>query len=144
VERAGPLPHLRRGVYLALTDRDVASDSKGLLIPLSTLRAISEHVSYEINMWCATTDMLGERLWHDVEGPYRVDTAKNALLEAFTLHTRALMDFLYGEPRGDDVSARHFFTQNEWDAMMSAPEPSGYTPGPRIQGFAPSRVSPRD
>src|SRR5438046_667643 len=102
-------------------------------VPIDRLRAISQHLRYEIEMWCSTRDMLADRLWADVEGRHRVDTARNALLEAFTVHTRALMDFLYEEPRGDDVSARHFFSPTEWEEMLSAPEPDppGYTGAPR-------------
>lgn len=45
-------------------------------------------------MWCSDLRHAVDRLWANVEGRYRVDTAKNAPLEASTVHTRALMDFL--------------------------------------------------
>jgi len=39
----------------------------------------------------------------------------NAIIEAFTIHIRALLDFFYSSERGDDVVAEHFFaTPIEW------------------------------
>lgn len=34
----------------------------------------------------------------------------NAIVEAFTIHTRALIDFFYGKAQKDDVIAEHFFS----------------------------------
>lgn len=61
-----------------------------------------------------------------IEGDYLRETVQNALVESFTVHTRALIDFLYAEPGRDesrkhvnDVFAYHFFTAGEWAAMKS-------------------------
>jgi len=45
-----------------------------------------------------------------------VGVLRNALLEAFTIHARVLLKFLYDEnPRADDVIADDFFpTSQEW------------------------------
>lgn len=91
---------------------------------METLVAISAHVRYEIEMWCSVRDVLGDHLWRDVEGDYLKRTSMNALIESFTIHTRALIDFLYTEsPRKSDVVVTDFFTPDEWQAMLTAPEP---------------------
>jgi hypothetical protein len=75
-------------------------------------------------MWRASSDALGDHMWRQVEGEYLKRTAKNALVESFTIHTRALMDFLYvGNPRDTDVVVTDFFTEEEWRRMSAAPEP---------------------
>ena len=45
---------------------------------------------------------------------------KNIYLESFLVHTRNLRDFLFSPPRGDDVSATHFFEppDAEWDESV--------------------------
>lgn len=42
--------------------------------------------------------------------------ARNALLESFTLHARALLDFFYGRRRKkDDALASDFFEEDAWE-----------------------------
>lgn len=92
-------------------------------VPTARLRAISDHVRYEIEMLCAVRDALGDHMWSAVEGDYLKRTAMNALIESFTIHSRALIDFLYAEPRYDsDVAVTDFFTQDEWRRMLDAPD----------------------
>lgn len=83
------------------------------------LRAISDHVLYEIEMFAATTNMIANHILDGIDGDYLKETTRNALLESFTIHVRALSDFLYAAPRDDDVSALDFFTSDEW-ALVEA------------------------
>lgn len=52
--------------------------------PVATdrLRAISKHLQHEVEMWCASRDMLAARLWDDIEGEHLKGTARNALRAA--------------------------------------------------------------
>jgi hypothetical protein len=67
------------------------------------LRAVSNHLFYEIAMLRGsvlglTSGLIGQGI------------IGNALLESFTIHARALLDFLYPEnPWPDDVIAEDFF-----------------------------------
>ncbi len=74
-------------------------------------RAASEHVLYEIEMFCAiaaylesgAVDAAVRELQH--EGL----VVRNAMIEAFQLHARQLIDFLTGKD-GRDMSASDFIT----------------------------------
>jgi len=67
------------------------------------LRAASEHLHYEVSMFDATGRALGGGLF----GP---GPATNAFLESFTIHTRALLQFLFPkDPKPDDVLAEDYF-----------------------------------
>lgn len=93
--------------------------------PVERLRAVSRHLGYEIEMWHRAIALSDPHLLQSyIEGDYLRETVQNALVESFTVHTRALIDFLYAEPGREesrkhvnDVFAYHFFTTGEWAAM---------------------------
>ena len=68
------------------------------------LRKASDHLFYEFGMFTELARMLGA-------GILKEQAIKNAALESFTIHARALLDFLYSkkDPRRDDVIAEDFF-----------------------------------
>jgi hypothetical protein len=107
-----------------VTEHGPAGQGPGLRgVRVETLRAISEHVHYEIEMLCSVRDALGDHMWIGVEGEYLKSTARNALIESFAIHTRALIDFLYFDPRrASDVVVTDFFTPAEWQAIVDAPD----------------------
>lgn len=92
-------------------------------IPPDRLRAMSEHVLYEIEMFADTTDLLTPEIWADVPR-FMATGAHNAFIEAFTVHARALHDFLYAKPWGDDASAADWFpgAEAKWYGLRG-PEP---------------------
>jgi hypothetical protein len=63
--------------------------------------------------WCVGS--LFDDFWAGVPR-YPAEIARNALVEPFTLHFRVLYDFLWADPRRDDVSARHWFPDGHWEA----------------------------
>ncbi len=73
------------------------------------LRKASNHLHYEYRMFTS----LARGMASGIAGEGVIN---NALLEAFTIHARALLKFLYGQnPRADDVIADDFFpTSLEW------------------------------
>ena len=70
------------------------------------LRKASDHLHYEV--WMFTS--LASGLASGITGESVIN---NALLESFTIHARVLLDFLYAEPRYDDVIAEDFFASPE-------------------------------
>ena len=67
------------------------------------LQGASNHLFYEVWMLTVLTQALASGIAG--EGPMN-----NALLESFTIHARALLDFLYAEkPQPDDVIAEDYF-----------------------------------
>ncbi len=71
------------------------------------IERIAPAVKYEWDMFEWLSHKIERRIkreWQNVDKPTR-----NMLLEDFLLHARILRDFFVGEPRNDDVSARHFF-----------------------------------
>jgi hypothetical protein len=87
----------------------------------ATLPAISEHVLYDITMFGLMTDLLTPHLWAEIP-THTAHGASNAMIELFTIHARALQDFLYATPRGDDVSAADGFPAGVWESIRG-PEP---------------------
>jgi hypothetical protein len=79
------------------------------------LRAASEHLHYEVNMFDATGRALAS-------GVFGAGAATNAFLESFTIHVRALLQFLYPTaPKPDDVLAEDFFDDpTAWAAVRGA------------------------
>jgi len=76
------------------------------------LRAFSnEHLRYEIEMLAFAAGRMGN-LWRDGSDDAVSRANRNAMMECFTIHARALKAFLY-EPRGhaDDAIAEDFFDQ---------------------------------
>ena len=77
-----------------------------------TLRSASEHLFYEYWMFnCLTQSMMS--------GIFGQGAINNAVLESFTLHARALLDFLYSEkPKADDVLADDYFDDPvQWSSV---------------------------
>jgi hypothetical protein len=76
------------------------------------LRAASDHLFYEIWMLKTLTQAMASGIAG--EGPM-----SNALLESFTIHTRALLDFLYADkPKPDDVIAEDYFVSpKKWASI---------------------------
>jgi hypothetical protein len=78
------------------------------------LRALSDHVLYEVQMLFALTERLGSHIaMADSELPWDVEMA---FLESFTLHARNLIEFLWpdGPRRKEDGIAADFFEPGEW------------------------------
>src|SRR5260370_16018681 len=81
-----------------------------------------EHVSYELSMFYETA----ARLEHDpkVQDDWIV---RNALLEAFAIHARALAAFLFPDviqPRRDDVTALNYVREPDAWAAARGPLPA--------------------
>jgi hypothetical protein len=91
----------------------VARRSIARTVPADRLRAMSEHVLYEIEMFAETVDLLTPEIWQRIPGRM-ARGAHNALIEAFTVHVRALHDFLYADPTRDDASATDYFPAGDW------------------------------
>jgi len=68
------------------------------------LVAASDHLKYEVDMFFDMAQAIAS-------GEFEESAIGNALLESFTVHTRVLLDFLYGPPniREDDVLSDDFF-----------------------------------
>ena len=82
------------------------------------LRAVSEHLQYEVGMFLTlartlATGALGDGVLH------------NAALESFTVHARALLDFLFTDnAREDDVLADDFLGgQRTWAGIRGDAPP---------------------
>lgn len=73
------------------------------------LRDISEHLFYEFWMFNSLAQAMAS-------GVFGQGALNNAALESFTLHARALLDFLYAEkPQADDVIAEDYFDEpSQW------------------------------
>ncbi len=67
----------------------------------------AEHLTYEVDMLLATALLLGT-------GNHELPM-KNALLESFTIHLRALIDFLWesDNPRPDDAIATDYYASTD-------------------------------
>ena len=76
------------------------------------LKTASDHLYYEIQMLRGTMALLAT-------GTTGQSVLSNALIESFTIHARALMDFLYpsGRPQSSDVLAEDFFDAGGWMAI---------------------------
>jgi hypothetical protein len=76
------------------------------------IRKLSEHLRYEVTMTFALIDqLLGPRYWDQ-------QVALNALIEAFTLHVRQLIGFLWPEHvREGDALAAHYFAPGQWERL---------------------------
>lgn len=61
------------------------------------LRRLSKHLAYEVEMVCWQAHYMAQALIDKVgkDLPHQAVPARNALVEAFTLHVRVVSDFLY-------------------------------------------------
>jgi hypothetical protein len=79
----------------------------------------AEHVAYEVDMFFNLAGMLSQPSRKVVANS--VDQARiinNSLVEAFGIHVRNVVDFLYiDNPRPSDVVATDFFSQGQWQAL---------------------------
>ena len=77
------------------------------------------HLQYEIDMFDSTARHLAVPMPDSFE--------KNVLLESFTIHFRALVDFLYpkGKTRPDDLLAWHYVgDENRWNSRRGQIHPA--------------------
>jgi hypothetical protein len=77
-----------------------------------------EHVFYEFDMflWVAQVCGRGAKL----AAPTEADTTRlsNVLIEAFVVHLRNVIDFLYlDKPKKTDVVAADFFAPGGWEGL---------------------------
>lgn len=78
-----------------------------------------EHVAYEIWMFFSLARLLGEGQI-EITAPTDADARLlyNALIEAFVLHLRNLIDFIYEGKRWEtDIVASDFFPPGEWTRL---------------------------
>jgi hypothetical protein len=83
------------------------------------LRLLSEHLFYEVQM----TFYLAYHL-PTTMGTVLDPLARNAEIEAFTIHLRQLVDFLWGvrsERSGHDAFAADYFAPGEWARLSARP-----------------------
>lgn len=86
----------------------------------SDLHAYSaEHIRYEIDMFFETVELrsrpgFNKENLSQLGAPQRID---NVLIEAFVVHLRNLIAFLYGAPVGTDVVAEDYFPTGRWAAI---------------------------
>ena len=82
------------------------------------LREASDHLFYELWMLGRTARLLAMGVFGD--GP-----VKNAVLESFTIHARALLQFFFpSNPRSDDVIAADFLSNAVvWEDARGAMPP---------------------
>lgn len=69
---------------------------------------LAEHYVYEINMLRTTYHALNSPRLLLISGDTFSWCVKNALIEAFSIHARVLLDFYLCNPRNDDVVATDF------------------------------------
>lgn len=91
------------------------------------LKAASDHLHYEIQMLRGTMALLAS-------GAIGTSILSNALIESFTIHARALMDFLYPkQSKESDVLAEDFFDDaNTWVATRPDEPPAFGTARGRV------------
>jgi hypothetical protein len=70
------------------------------------LRAASKHLGYEVDMLRGTADRLLSGMEEGV--------AKNAFLESFTVHARALVQFFFGAKSGDVLADHYVLDVRMW------------------------------
>jgi hypothetical protein len=91
--------------------------------PDEILLKASEHLLYELQMLFGTARLLA-RLEIAGESDFQDVVVYNALLESFTIHGRALLDFLYNDnPYKDDIIASDFFDPGYWLLKRPAKSP---------------------
>lgn len=83
---------------------------------------LDEHVCYEVEHFLWAASILSRPTL--IKAPSTTDAIrlKNVLVEAFGLHFRNVIDFLYprGGVRPDDIVAADFLAPGNWDAIRPA------------------------
>jgi hypothetical protein len=82
----------------------------------------SHHVEYEIKQFASCTAVLRRDFWEAIP-TFMARTAQNALLEAWTVHFRAIYDFLDFDPKDDDMGASDWFPDGRWPSLRQGPAP---------------------
>ena len=78
-----------------------------------TLRPVAHTDSTQTALFSRSTGVIKSSEMNPEEEEFRV--INNALIEAFAIHVRALIDFFYTPEKEDDVVAVHYFsTKTEW------------------------------
>jgi hypothetical protein len=106
------------------------------------LRRVSEHLDYELGMMHALSRVQQVSLVKpgspvsnailkatqavpDTDPRVFVEATSNALLEAFLIHFRCVLEFLYPKNRPDDVVASDFFNDpDEWERVRGKKKPT--------------------
>jgi hypothetical protein len=77
------------------------------------LLALSEHLFYEVQMTFSLATFLAE-----AQGAVSNQISRNAEIEAFTIHVRQLIDFLWNDPpkraASTDAFAADYFPPGDW------------------------------
>jgi len=77
-----------------------------------------EHVAYEIDMFFGMVEVLTQSSLIGASSAAAAARLKNALIEAFVIHLRNLIDFLYlDRPQPNDVVAADFCGACIWEAQ---------------------------
>jgi hypothetical protein len=99
---------------------DPPLSSTGVKTRQAQLRKFAKtHLLYEVEQLEAITMRLLELWEHDGRIGHRdlnrldMET-RNAQVESFAINARALYDFFFSEPHGDDASARHYVASGAW------------------------------
>jgi hypothetical protein len=131
-------PHTGRGWHTAMgvgSERE-GSDLTTMGRPIRTpeqLRAASEHLYYEVNMFDAVARAL-------MSGLFGEGVVRNAFLESFTIHSRALVQFFFATaPKMDDVIAEDYFLNQETWRSLRAMLPAALNP---VNGRVGKEIAP--
>jgi hypothetical protein len=92
------------------------SDKTARHLPTSeNVRLLSDHLYYEVHMVFYLAALLAR-----TRQPVPDQFVLNAQIEAFTIHVRQLIDFLWGHrsnPKDSDAYAADFFASGEWSKL---------------------------
>lgn len=78
----------------------------------------AEHVAYEIDMFFGMVEVLTQSSLIGASSAAVAARLKNAMIEAFVIHLRNLIDFLYLErPQSTDVVATDYCGAGVWEAQ---------------------------
>lgn len=90
--------------------------------PDAELRALSGHVLWHVQMLFSLSRLLEQRAQRAGQWLFAPEDA--ALLEAFAVHARALIEFLWRDKalRKTDGRAAHYFEPGEWSKLRPAME----------------------
>jgi hypothetical protein len=84
---------------------------------------LTKHYVYEVNMLRAAHRALATAKDWTLKDELTDQAAKNALIESFCVHARALLDFYKSTARGDDVVATNFIASGKFAAATTSQLP---------------------
>lgn len=113
----------------------------------------AEHVLYEVDMFFGMVDLLTKpSLTIGAGSTAEANRVKNALIEAFAVHLRNIIDFLYmDQPQPTDVVAADFLSAGSWksvrptiskvleDARIRANKELAHLTTKRLAGISPGK-----